>query len=261
MFKHIAILLVSWLTLCAASEVRASDEFLQIYTELYVPNSYRENDTGPVVGYVTDLVREVMATAGIDYEIEMVPWIRAVQALESTENVMVYSMARTPEREDKYHWIGKTLPLEFYLYGMKERLMDLPKTLETAIDSRIGVVREDVVGLYLESKQFTGLVYVRRPSLYLNMLERNRIDLFPFTPLEIGLFARINGYNENDLIGIIKLDELSTDQYMVVGKNTDQAVQQRLMSAYQQVVDSGKYEELLKPLYLQYETIRVDILE
>ncbi len=237
------------------------EEFLQIYTELYEPNSYIDSDTGAVTGYVTKLVREVLAEANINYTINIVPWVRAVQALDSTPNVMVYSMARTPERENKYHWIGKTLPLEFYLYGQKRDLDQLPRTFSDAANARIAVVRADVVADYLESRQFENLIYVRTPSLYLNMLERNRIDLFPFTELEVGFFARENGIDENSLVGVAKLEEVSKDQFIVLSKDTDISILRRLEDAYKQVLNSGKYDEIMNPFFNQLEHIKVDVLE
>ncbi len=249
------------ISLLSARPAIAADEFLQVYTELNMPNNYLEYEEGPVVGYVTELVREVLNETGIDYSIEIVPWIRAVQAIDSSPNVIVYSMARTVEREDKYHWIGKTLPLEFYLYGLKDRMESLPKTLEEAINSPIGVIRADVVALYLESQQFENLVYVRDPSLNLSMIERNRIDLFPYARREIGLFARRNGFNEDRLIGMFKLDYISNDLFLVASKDTSDSILQKLRLAYQSVIDSGEHDEIMNPLFEQYEAITVDVID
>ncbi len=253
---------ISFLVLSIATQtVRADDLFLQVYTEFNMPNNYRETDTGPVVGYATDLVREVLDKTGINYTIEIVPWVRAMQAIDSSANVMVYSMARTIDREDKYHWIGKTLPLDFYLYGLKDRLPSLPLTLDEAINSKIGVVRADVVELYLRSLGFTDLVNVRDSSLSLKMLERGRIDLFPYTNLEAGLFARRNGFDENKLIGVIKLEEISNDLYMATSKNIDEAILNKLQEAYQEVVMSGRYNEIMDPLIEMYEAANVEFFE
>lgn len=249
------------ISLLSARPSLAADEFLQVYTELNMPNNYLEYEEGPVVGYVTELVREVLNETGFDYNIEIVPWIRAVQAIDSSPNVIVYSMARTAEREDKYHWIGKTLPLDFYLYGLKDRVEELPKSLEEAVNASIGVIRADVVALYLESQQFTNLVYVRDPSLNLSMIERNRIDLFPYAKREIGLFAKRNGFDENKLIGMFKLDYISNDLFIVASKGTSDSIIQKLRLAYQSVIASGKHDEIMNPLFEQYEAITVDVID
>lgn len=254
-------LLINLIVFPFSTAGEADDNYLQIYTELYEPNSYIDSDTGAVTGYVTKFVREVLTEANMNYRIDIVPWVRAIHALDSTPNVMVYSMARTPERESKYHWVGKTLPLDFYLYGQKKDLAQLPRTFDDAINSRIAVVRADVVADFLESQQFQNLIYVRTPSLYLNMLERNRIDLFPFTELEIGFFARENGVDENSLIGVTKLEEVSKDQFIVMSKSTDVSVLKKLDDAYSRVVNSGKYDEIMNPFFNQLEHIKVDVLE
>lgn len=257
----IAVGISGCITLSISENAYSEEEFLQIYTEFNMPNNYQEEESGPVVGYATELVREVLDKSGIDYDIQLVPWARAMQAIDSSPNVMVYSMARTAEREDKYHWIGKTLPLDFYLYGLRSQLENLPKTLEDAVDSRIGVVRADVVELYLDSKQFTNLVYVRDMSLSFNMLKRDRIDLFPYTNLEAGLFAQRNGFDENDLIGVIKLDEISNDLFMVTSKTTSASILEKLRVAYKEVAGSGRFNEIMDPLMRQYEAANVEFLQ
>ncbi len=262
MLLHLIVIGISGcITLSIPENAYADDEFLQVYTEFNMPNNYKEHESGPVVGYATDLVREVLNRTGIGYDIQLVPWARAMQAIDSSSNVMVYSMARTAEREEKYHWIGKTLPLDFYLYGLRSQLERLPRTLEEAVDSRIGVVRADVVELYLDSKRFTNLIYVRDMSLSFNMLERDRIDLFPYTNLEAGLFAQRNGFDVNDLIGVIRLDDISNDLFMVTSKTTSASILEKLRVAYKEVVDSGRFNEIMDPLMRQYEAANVEFLQ
>lgn len=238
-------------------------EFIRVYTELELPNNYIENENGigPVVGYVTELVRAVIEDAEIDYEIELVPWVRAVQVIESAENVMVYPMARTSERENKYHWVGELLPLDFYLHGRKADIDTLPKTLEDAANARIGVIRADVTSVYMESQGFTNLVYVSSAARNLFMIERDRIDLFPYTELTIGSFLDANGFNPDDFVGVVKLDEISTGTYMVLSKDTDASIVDRLQKSYNKIVDDGRYANFLSPLYSQYDTLKVEVLD
>ncbi len=262
MKRVLQTLISSVITLSSYLSSAEDDVFIQIYTELSEPNSYIANDSdeGPVTGHVTNLVRAVMHEAGYDYDISLVPWARAVHAIDNSANVMVYSMARSQDREHKYHWIGKTLPLDYYLYGLKENLEFLPRTLEEAKNSRVGVIRADVVGNYLETKEFNNLVYVRDPSLNIVMLQRGRIDLFPYTKLHAGMFVRGNGFNENDLVGVIRLEEMADSMYISVSKETSRLVVDRLEWAYQKVVESGEFQRIMEPLLRDYQEIEIEIL-
>ncbi len=261
--KNFLILVLLTLNSTAAIAAEPENAFLQVYTELAVTDGHTEKftDDGVPAGIETDLVRAVLADAGIEYQIQVVPWVRAVQAIDASRNVVVYSMARTPEREDKYHWIGQVLPLDFHLYGLRENIDSLPKNLREASTARIGVLRADVVGIYLESLGFTNLVYVTEPSRNLDMLKRSRIDLFPYTRHSVGSFVEANEFNPEDLIGVIRLDEISTGLYMVVSKNTDNAIVERLRKSYRDVVSSNNFEENFDTTYRPQRSAEIEVLD
>jgi len=154
----------------------------------------------------------------------------------------------TVAREEKYYWVGEILALRYYLFGKKEEANSLPRTLEEARDARVGVIRQDVIYQHLAEAGFKNLVVVNHPARNLAMLERDRIDLFPFSRFGIGLFAAKNDVDPASLIGMVKLEDISTGMYMVLSLGTDEAVFQRLTNAYAKVKQSGRYDEIMAPL-------------
>lgn len=224
-------------------------EILTVYTEQSFPVSYTENDAHgiKVLGYGTELVKAVLEYSDIDYKIETVPWIRAVQAIDTQENVLVYAMTRTNEREDKYHWIGEIAPIEYRLFGLRKNITQLPASLEQAKSLRIGVVREDVTKDYLQSQGFLNLVSVNDPERNLAMLQRGRIDLFPFSANSISLFLEKNNFDPRDLVSTISLDEISTGLYMVLGKHSSPEMVEKLRNSYRAIVENGTYNRIVKP--------------
>ena len=154
------------LTLCAGFLATPSPlyaaEKISVFTERFYPLSYKSNeaDNSKVVGFATNLVLAVLAQSGYEYELSLVPWARAIQSIDNNANVMVYSMARTVNRESQYHWIGEIWPIKQYLYGLRSKKNTLPDTLNKAQHARIGVVRGSVVHSYLARQDFDQLMEV-----------------------------------------------------------------------------------------------------
>lgn len=223
--------------------------FLTIYTEETFPLSYTVNEqgNGPIVGYATELLRAMLKHAEIDFKIEMVPWGRAIQAIDTRENVMVYSMTRYAEREDKYQWIGEISPLDYYFFGLKSNLELLPSTLEGAKALRIGIVRGDVTSDYLISQGFKNLINVSEPSRNPQMLKRGRIDLFPFTSRGIGPMLERNNFDSGEFFGVVRLDAISTGLFFALSNQTSAAIFQRLQTSYNAIVASGEYDGIFLP--------------
>lgn len=79
-------------------------ENLVVITESWPPYNY-EDTNGNVVGTATNIVKNVLEHANIDYKIQLLPWPVAYAMLEKRPNILLYSIFRTEEREDKFEWI------------------------------------------------------------------------------------------------------------------------------------------------------------
>lgn len=243
----------------AANVVQAQLGFLSVYTEESFPLNYTLSDQGSdeIVGYVTELTIAILENAGVEYKIELVPWVRALNAIDSRENVMVYSMTRSVDRENKYQWIGPTLPINYFLFGLKSNRDSLPSTLDNAKDLRIGIVRKDVTSGFLSSAGFSNLITVSEPERNLRMLERGRTDLFPFSIESLGPMIVNNGFDPNDFYGAIKLEPISTDLYFAISKQTSVEMFDQLQRSFDEVVASGLYDQILQPYFERNRLIRV----
>ena len=254
-----AVLISFLLTVSTAS---FGGERISVFTEQDYPLNYTDSgeDDGPIIGFATELVIAVLEEAGLEYEIKIGPWVRAVQAIDSEENVLVYSMARSPARENRYHWIGEINPLDYYLYGLKANIDRLPRSLDEAADFRIGVTRGYAMHKYFAEKNFERLSVARNPAITLNMLKRGRVDLVPMSRLSVGMIANRYGIDRADLIGVIRLVDIATSTNMALSQNTKAETVSRLQAAYARIRASGRYDEIMGPLISLMEDNQVDIL-
>ena len=75
---------------------------INIITEDSVILQYKEK--GKIVGPATDIVTDTIEQAGFSYDIKMLPWSRAYKVALTQKNTLIYSLARTADCEDKFHW-------------------------------------------------------------------------------------------------------------------------------------------------------------
>ena len=92
---------------------------LNIATEDYAPFQYVKD--GAIKGFSAEIVQEMLARTKIKSEIIMYPWARAYLIAQEKPNTIIFSMARSKEREDMFKWIGPIAPREIWLYRLKER--------------------------------------------------------------------------------------------------------------------------------------------
>ncbi|MEM9432400.1 MAG: transporter substrate-binding domain-containing protein [Pseudomonadota bacterium] len=73
-------------------------------TEEYPPYNFR-SEKG-ISGLGAEQVFELMNRAGLTYEVELTRWSRAIGLAQKKPSTCVFSTFRTPDREDKFRWIG-----------------------------------------------------------------------------------------------------------------------------------------------------------
>ncbi|MCW8090737.1 substrate-binding periplasmic protein [Alteromonas sp. ASW11-130] len=101
-----------------------------------VPNFAEIDIRGQIVGYIPDLVRKILNQAGLEQQILAAPWERIVREAQTKSNVMAFAVARTPDREDLFHWLTPVTRNMHALFGIDgktyESLSEIPKHKKVA---------------------------------------------------------------------------------------------------------------------------------
>ena len=92
---------------------------LKIYTEIFPPYNYEED--GVLKGVSVEVVREIMKILNIKQKIEIKLWSRGYFDTINKENVFLFSMIRTADRENQFQWIGTVAPYKIYFYEIKKK--------------------------------------------------------------------------------------------------------------------------------------------
>ncbi|KAF7764144.1 hypothetical protein PCIT_b0063 [Pseudoalteromonas citrea] len=132
----------------------ADEPQLQVVTEEWVPYNFTNND-GEIDGRATKKIREVLADAGISYDIQSYPWARSMKLAQTDRNTMIYSIYRTPEREKLFQWACPLLqPVKEYLFKLKTRKDISLTSLDDAKQYLVSVVRGSVSNEFLIKNGF-----------------------------------------------------------------------------------------------------------
>lgn len=166
--------------LCASALARA--ETLVLLTENLVPFNMAVNggnyakDDG-ISGISTDTVRAACERAQIECQLILrFPWDRVYQQALSEPGYGVFSTARTPEREDKFKWVGPLAVNDWVLMARGDSSIHL-NSLEDAARYRIGGYKNDAISQHLVDRGLQ-VQLALRDNENVDKLASGQIDLW-----------------------------------------------------------------------------------
>lgn len=132
--------LLTYGTISLPGELHANTSNLWVIADL-VPLFSELGERGELKGIVADFVRDILEQMEMPPAILSAPWKRIAKEAMSKSNVMVFSVVRTQERDNVFHWVTPVSRNLHGLYGLNKpyfaSLNDVPKTY------RIGTLLED----------------------------------------------------------------------------------------------------------------------
>ncbi|WP_082714459.1 substrate-binding periplasmic protein [Kordiimonas lacus] len=237
-----ALFFVCLLLFSSVSSPHAADVF--IFTENYPPYNFPAAD-GTVAGDATALVRKVMNTSELDYSITIVPWARAVRYTETADNVLIYSIARIPNREERFQWL---VPLAFDNYRLFARKDD--KRVFTREQLRKGAfsvicVQGDISCTILQDTGLPEASIIQSPDLdqpgTLKMVEAGRVDLFPGSMINYQTERQHHGAWRGAFKPVYDL-EVGLTLYLAGGANLRPELAAKIRAAYAHLVDANDFD-------------------
>ena len=100
---------------------------------------------------------KVLAEAGYTSSLDVLPWARAYAIATSQANTLIFSIARTPQREEQFYWIGTLMDLQYYFYGLSKNFAQTPQQLNDYKNLRVGAILDSATHQYLTQQGFDTL--------------------------------------------------------------------------------------------------------
>lgn len=211
---------------------------LQVVTEEWLPYNYTD-EQGNIIGRATNKVKYLLDDAGLDYEISVYPWLRAMKLATEQPNTLIYSIFRTPEREDLFHWVCPLLePVREYLFKLKRRDDIAIESLDDAKQYITAIVRGSVGYNFLLERGFKAgeNLDVSADSLSIpKKLIAGRVDLVMTTEFTISESLKSVGYTYDEVTRLIEIHAIDSRRAcMAFNKKTDPRIIEKVTFALQQ---------------------------
>lgn len=152
----------------------AGADVLHLTTEQYAPFNFDEG--GQIKGLGADQVREVMRRSGIAYDMELLPWSRAIGLAREKPMTCVFTTAHTVDRDTQFKWVEPLL-LERTLLIRAAGSGVNPADLSAARAYRTGTQTGDYTVELLQNAGFGEIDLARDLDLTLKKLLSGRVDL------------------------------------------------------------------------------------
>lgn len=212
---------------------------ITVLTYEWRPFNFEED--GQIKGISTDVVRETLRRAGIEAEFRMCPWARAYRWAMEEENVMLFTIARTPEREEHFQFICPVAPpVKNVFFKLPDRQEIHIGSLDDARSYRIGVQDRDVLHQLLLRAGFEEnktLFPVPDNEQNLKKLLSRRIDLM--AGHDLPTFERLKslGWSRDRLQVVYTFD--SFEECAAFGRKTADELVERIRRELQAVREEG----------------------
>jgi len=237
--KYLAIGLVA----LAALSTPVSAQKIQVVTEEMAPYNFTDEKDKSITGMSTEVVREILKRAKIDYDIKSYPWVRAYKTAQDDPNTAIYSMGRNAEREKMFKWVGIVAKRDVYLYKLKSRTDIKANSLEDLKPYTFGGIRDGIRTVYLQNEGLKVDVVTDDIS-NIKKLQSGRIDAIPSDHLALMALAKNAGVDFNSLEKMYKLDKLSGGLSMAFSLNTPDEVVEKCRAALDSIVKDGTFDKI-----------------
>ncbi|OPA94481.1 amino acid ABC transporter substrate-binding protein [Pseudomonas fluorescens] len=247
MFKQLLLALASTSVLMAgtAHAEEPSDTTLVLLTENFPPYNMAKNGKNfakdeNIEGIAVDIVRETFKRAGISYNLTLrFPWERIYKLALEKPGYGVFVMARLPDREALFKWVGPIGPDDWVLLAKADSTLKLDD-LKHARGYRIGAYKGDAIAESLEKQGLNPVVVLRDQDNAQKLLD-GQIDLWATGDPAGRYLARQVGVT--GLKTVLRFN--SAQLYLALNKDVPDEVVAKLQAALDELRKSGRVDEIM----------------
>ncbi|POF40023.1 amino acid ABC transporter substrate-binding protein [Pseudomonas laurylsulfativorans] len=247
MLKRFLLVLASasLLLINGANAKDSPDTDLVLLTENFPPYNMAKNGKNfaqdeNINGIATDIVREIFKRADITYSLTLrFPWERIYKLTLEKPGYGVFVMARLPDREKLFKWVGPIGPDDWIMLAKADSKITL-ETLNDARKYKIGAYKGDAIAETL-SKQGLNPIVVLRDQDNARKLVNGQIDLWATGDPAGRYLARQEGVN--GLKTVLRFN--SAELYLALNRDVPDETVAKLQVALDQMRKEGRVDEIM----------------
>ncbi|TVT83343.1 ABC transporter substrate-binding protein [Pseudomonas sp. H3(2019)] len=251
MLKRLLLVLASASLLLAgaARAAEKTDTDLVLLTENFPPYNMAKNGKNfaqedNINGIAVDIVREMFKRANITYSLTLrFPWERIYKLALEKPGYGVFVMARLPDREKLFKWVGPIGPDDWIMLAKADSKITL-ESLAQARKYKIGAYKGDAIAETL-TRQGLKPIVVLRDQDNAKKLVNGQIDLWATGDPAGRYLARQEGVN--GLKTVLRFN--SAQLYLALNTSVPDQIVKKLQDALDQMRAEGSLDEIFN-LYL-----------
>lgn len=232
--------------MCIARDSYSAD--FRIITEVFPPYNYCKS--GQAAGLSVDIINEALARLGDDKRIEFLPWNRAYLLALEEPNILIFTIARTQEREELFKWIAPINRRVMTLYKLAERqdvsvssVAEL-KNYVIGTNSDNDAVTQDLMRFGLKKGVHFQTLH-SADELNLFKLLQGRIDLVAYMPLQLRYDVEKNNLSPDLFEAAFKLPTKDDEYYFAFSRKTPDDLVERVKLVLYEMHNDGAIERML----------------
>ncbi len=207
---------------------------------------YRDKDE--IKGSTVEILQAILSASQLTANVSFMPWARAYDVAQSKPNTLILSLIRTPEREQKFHWLIKVSNVARVFISLAEKPENLVLNVEQAKNKLIAVIRHTAEHKELIKQGFSdkkNLYLVSNPAQMITLFIKERVDLLYADPDVVLDYIK----QHSNIKIAIKYQDITAknqrDSYIAANKNIHKDVLNRLHIAVSQFKKTPEYLKLL----------------
>jgi len=215
---------------------------LVIYSEQAPPFQVPPSGDAPATGFAVEIVRALQREVGTNEPIQFVEWALGFYEAQHTPNVMLFTIARTNDREKLFRWIGPFFTVEYVLVAKKQRFRSTLTTEQAKGLKIIGTVKGDARDQILRDAGFTNLEQTTTAALNVRKLQAGRIDAYATSNVAWKEQIRKEGFNPEEFEVVYSIREIPV--YCAFSPTTDPQIIAAWERAFNTISADGKLKRL-----------------
>lgn len=236
----LAILLVVVMLLMAcdiSGTVPPASGGLRIITEVYPPYNFVDKSDN-VTGQSTEIVQAILEKTGMQAAIEVMPLSEGLALAQKGPRVVIYSLNKTPQRENLFKWVGPIGHYEQAFYAEKGSTITIDRLEDAKLVKKIGVYKGDAGAQFLASQGFTNLDESLTDAEALKKLMDGTVRLWLGNKEGLAITAGQAGVNPDDLF-MLPTVVIRADLYIAFSKDVPDST----VRSWQDALDGLKQEK------------------
>ncbi|MDY0016653.1 MAG: transporter substrate-binding domain-containing protein [Candidatus Delongbacteria bacterium] len=221
------------------------DSPLIALSEEFPPLNYTYKDS--VLGCSTEIVRELFKRTNIQGKISIIKWIDAYDEAKKRPNTVIFSIARTHEREKLFNWIGQITVAESNVFASKRNAGINIESYKDIARYKTSLIKGSYVSDFFRDKgiDINDEQYANSPIELVNKIMSGEAELIILNKLVFNYTVRNLGYYLSDFKEVLRIPELDKKYYVAISKNSDPDIVEKLQTAYKTLEKENFIESAL----------------